>query len=70
MAPPVYDHDHDIWVFQDPCVLIGRVPYSILEYAPICLLLSKKGYLLYTTHRHVCVVGPRNRLLIEPDRCS
>ena len=70
IAPPVYDHDNNMWVFQHPCVLIGRVPYSILEYAPIRLLLSKRGYLSYTTHRHVCEVGPRNRLLIEPDHCS
>ena len=70
ITPPVYDHDNDTWVFQHPCVTIGRVPYSVLEYAPIRLLLSKRGYLSYTTHRHLCVVGTRNKLLIEPDRCS
>ena len=70
IAPPVYDHDDTMWVFSDPCVSIRRVPYSILEYAPIRLLLSKRGYLTYTTHRHVCEIGPRNRPLIGSDRCS
>ena len=70
ITPPVYDHDNDTWVFEHPCVTINRVPYTILEYSPIRLLLSKRGYLSYTTHRHVCEIGQRNRLLIEADRCS
>ena len=70
ITPPVYDHNINNWVFQEPCVSIGRVPFRMLEYAPIRLLLNKRGYLTFTTHRHVCEMGPRNRPLIEMDRCS
>ena len=72
ITPPVYDHDNNMWVFQEPCVSICRVPYRMLEYTPICLLLNKRGYLTYTTHRHVCEIGPetRNRPRIEIDCCS
>ena len=72
ITPPVYDHDNNMWVFQEPCVSICRVPYRMVEYAPIRLLLNKRGYLSYTTHRHVCDIGrhTRNRPLIEIDRCS
>jgi len=72
ITPPVYDHDNNMWVFQEPCVSICRVPYRMVEYAPICLLLNKRGYLTYTTHRHVCEIGPytKNRPIIEVGCCS
>ena len=59
-------------MFEEPCVLICHVPYRMEVYAPIRILLSKRGYISYTTHRHVCEIGPhtRNRPKIEVGRCS
>ena len=67
IIPPVFDHDNNMWMFQEPCVSIRHVPYRMEVYVPICILLSKKDYMLYTTHRHVCEIGPltRNRPIIE-----
>ena len=72
ITSPVHDNDNNMWVFQEPCVSIRRVPYRMVEYAPIRLLLNKRGYLLYTTHRHVYNIGrhTRNRPRIEVGRCS
>ena len=68
----MYDDDNKMWMFPEPCVLIHRVPYRMGAHAPIRILLSKRGYMSYTTHRHVCEIGPhtRNRLRIEVGRCS
>ena len=59
-------------MFPEPCVLIYCVPYRMEAYAPIRILLSKKGYMSYTTHRHVFEIGPhtRNRPRIEVGCCS
>ena len=72
ITPPVYDHDNNMWMIEESCVSIRRVPYRMEVYAPICILFSKRGYILYTTHRHVCEIGPhtRNRPRIEVGRCS
>ena len=72
ITPLVYDDDNNMWMFPEPCVLIRRVPYRMEAYVPVCILLSKRGYVLYTTHKHVCEIGPhtRNRPRIEVGRCS
>ena len=68
----MYDNDNNMWMFTEPCVLIRREPYRMEAYASICILLSKRGYMLYTTHRHVYEIGPhtRNRPRIEVGCCS
>ena len=61
-----------MWMFQKPCVSVHHVPYRMEVYAPICILLPKRGYMSYATHRHICEIGrhTRNRPLIEVGRCS
>ena len=72
ITPLLYNNDNNMWMFEEPCVAIHRVPYKLEIYAPICILLSKRGTLSYTTHRHVYKIGPctRNRPIIEVGCCS
>ena len=69
--PPDYNETTYRWMFQDP-FYINRVPYRVERYAPICILISKKGKISYTTHRYVCEISPRtrNRPEIIVHRCS
>ena len=35
------------WIFPTP-LNTNTIPYSILEYSPICILISIAGYISYT----------------------
>ena len=72
IMPSTYNNDTDMWMFEDSYVYINCVAYRIEVYIPICILLSKRGALLYTTHRHVYEIGPytQNRPEIEVGCCS
>ena len=72
ITPPLYDNDNHMWMFEELYVLIYCVSYSMEVYTPIYILLSKRGFILYTTHRHVCKIGPhtRNKPIIEVGLCG
>ena len=65
---PIYNNDTKSWTF--PHQLISNVLYNVLENSPICILISKAGYILYTMNRLVCCVGTRNIIRLVPGMSS
>ena len=66
-----FNNDINMWMFEDHVYTL--IVYHIIEVCvPICMFLSNRGILLYTTHRHVCVIGvhTRNRPRTEVCCCS
>ena len=61
---PIHNKNTNSWIF--PHQIINNVSYSILEYSPICILISKAGYISYTMNRLVCCIRGRNRIELVP----
>ena len=62
---PVYNADTNSSRTFPP-QLINNVPYRVLKYSPIHILVSKAGYISYTMNRLVCRIRGRNRLELIP----
>ena len=57
-------------IFLDQ-VMINNIPYNVLSYSPICLLISiNANELTYTTYRLVYHVGTQNRTILIHTLCT